>query len=98
MSNPGEAAGVLTTETLKPTERDGWEVDMARKRATSGVPNPQELGSSRKARGSDRARTPSKAETAAQETDDDLEDALEQTFPASDPISFQSTLVPGRHR
>lgn len=36
--------------------------------------------------------------TAAQDADDELEEALEQTFPASDPIAMQSTLVPGsRH-
>jgi len=30
--------------------------------------------------------------------DAELDEALEQTFPASDPISFESTLVSGRRR
>jgi len=30
--------------------------------------------------------------------DAELDEALEQTFPASDPISFESTLVAGRRR
>jgi hypothetical protein len=32
----------------------------------------------------------------AEEVDAELEDALEHTFPASDPVAMQSTLVPGR--
>ncbi|MDH4983072.1 hypothetical protein [Hyphomicrobium sp. D-2] len=35
---------------------------------------------------------------SARETDRDLDEALEQTFPASDPVSFESTLVPGSRR
>jgi hypothetical protein len=34
----------------------------------------------------------------AEEADEQLDDALEQTFPASDPISQESTLVPGGRR
>jgi hypothetical protein len=30
--------------------------------------------------------------------EDQLNDALEQTFPASDPVSIESTLVPGGRR
>jgi hypothetical protein len=32
----------------------------------------------------------------AEEVDAELEDALEHTFPASDPVAMQSTLMPGR--
>ncbi len=39
-----------------------------------------------------------KEKAAAQEINEELDDALEQTFPASDPISLESTLVPGGHR
>ena len=41
----------------------------------------------------------SKSKKAArQEADAELDDALEHTFPASDPISAESTLVPGGRR
>ncbi len=39
-----------------------------------------------------------KEKAAAREVDDELDDALEHTFPASDPISLESTLVPGSRR
>lgn len=40
-----------------------------------------------------------KKETAAKEIDEEeLDEALEGTFPASDPVSFETTLVPGRRR
>lgn len=39
-----------------------------------------------------------KEKAAVQEINEELDDALEQTFPASDPISLESTLVPGGHR
>jgi hypothetical protein len=42
--------------------------------------------------------TPRKEKSARQEADAELDAALEHTFPASDPISFESTLVPGGHR
>jgi len=39
------------------------------------------------------------AEKKAKAAEDaELDEALEQTFPASDPISFESTLVAGRRR
>lgn len=42
-------------------------------------------------------RVPNKAKAAAA-AESELNEALEQTFPASDPISLESTLVPGsRH-
>jgi hypothetical protein len=37
-------------------------------------------------------------EAAAGEAEKELDDALEHTFPASDPISAESTLVPGGRR
>ncbi|HWK38349.1 MAG TPA: hypothetical protein VNR88_05485 [Hyphomicrobium sp.] len=45
----------------------------------------------------DEAEKNDEAEKKAAE-DAELDDALEQTFPASDPISFESTLVAGRRR
>ncbi|MEI9901116.1 MAG: hypothetical protein WDN31_14330 [Hyphomicrobium sp.] len=35
---------------------------------------------------------------AAAEAEEELDEALEQTFPASDPIAIESTLVPGGRR
>ena len=39
-----------------------------------------------------------RAEPPRRVVDDELTKALESTFPASDPISFESTLVPGGPR
>jgi hypothetical protein len=39
-----------------------------------------------------------KEKAAAGEAEEELDDALEHTFPASDPISAESTLVPGGRR
>jgi hypothetical protein len=39
-----------------------------------------------------------KEKAAAREIEAELDDALEHTFPASDPISLESTLVPGSRR
>ena len=39
-----------------------------------------------------------KEKSARQEADAELDEALEHTFPTSDPISFESTLVPGGRR
>lgn len=36
--------------------------------------------------------------TQAPDADAALDEALEQTFPASDPVAMESTLVPGRQR
>jgi hypothetical protein len=36
-----------------------------------------------------------KAEVSKREINEDLNEALEETFPASDPVSLESTLVPG---
>ncbi|RFC66909.1 MULTISPECIES: hypothetical protein [Mesorhizobium] len=40
-------------------------------------------------------RATKEAANAKQEADDQLEEALEDTFPASDPISAISTSIPG---
>lgn len=44
-------------------------------------------------------KKPERRKSASErEADRDLDEALEQTFPASDPVSFASTLVPGSRR
>ena len=45
--------------------------------------------------GSRRANPPGQRKEEAQQIDKDLEAALEQTFPASDPVAIESTLVAG---
>ena len=63
---------------------------MAKKSEGALVPDPLSPG---------RVPSMSKKETAArQEADAELDEALEHTFPASDPISFESTLVSGGRR
>ena len=39
-----------------------------------------------------------RAQSPARELDDELTEALKCTFPASDPVALESTLIPGRSR
>lgn len=78
---------------------------MAKKGKAASSPDPTEPGSAplRTPSTPERMSEPAKArkvkdKATAQEIDEELDDALEHTFPASDPISLESTLVPGGHR
>lgn len=78
---------------------------MAKKGKVASSPDPTEPGSvpprasSTPERMSEQAKARKvKDKAAAQEIDEELDDALEHTFPASDPISLESTLVPGGRR
>ena len=48
-------------------------------------------------RGDDRSKSKVKP-VAASKVDEELDQALEQTFPASDPVAMESTLMPGGRR
>jgi hypothetical protein len=70
------------------------ELRMAKKSKGAPVPDPLALGH---VQGRDPS-TPKKEKAARNEADAELDEALEHTFPASDPISSESTLVPGGRR
>jgi hypothetical protein len=80
---------------------------MAKKKKAASKPDPLEPGNipgqnpatPERMPGDTKANDePAQDKAAAQEIEAELDDALEHTFPASDPISLESTLVPGSRR
>jgi hypothetical protein len=80
---------------------------MANKKKAAALPDPLQSGHTSGRSPETAERMPghtevhelaAKEKAAAREVDDELDDALEHTFPASDPISLESTLVPGSRR
>jgi hypothetical protein len=76
------------------------EASMAANDEASASPGPGKKGPAAPDNPSGRAQFPADAapQKDTAEIEQELDEALEQTFPASDPISFESTLVPGGRR
>jgi len=93
---PGEAAALKVMES-----------NVAKKSKDASIPDPLEPGHIQGQNPATPERVPghtqvhdddAKKKSAAGEAEKELDDALEHTFPASDPISVESTLVSGGRR